>query len=92
MNRERARELLPIIEAFANGEEIQARRDADSEWRTMHTETKFPDEFEYRIKPKSREFWVGIDRTGIAIGVTPSINSGSIPAYWDNCIKVREVL
>lgn len=68
MNRERAKELLPIIEAFANGEEIQFRPldwgdGREPEWSDLPEDSMlritFPaDDYEYRIKPKAREFWI----------------------------------
>jgi len=89
LNRERAKELLPIIEAFANGEDIQARRDAVSNWLTMHTETAFPDDFEYRIKPKPREFWIA--------DVSDEFRKVLLPGQKDlsadhQYIKVREII
>ena len=72
MNRDRARELLPIIEAFANGEEIEFRL-ANLEHTVHHKDPidwcdlpkdeglmlTFPcDDYEYRIKPKAREVYV----------------------------------
>ena len=55
MNRERAKELLPIIQAYANGETIQSKF-ADHDWRTVDLALHMPDE--YRIKPKPREWWL----------------------------------
>ncbi len=67
LNRDRAKELLPIIEAFANGEDIQFRVQADKEcgsdvW-APHPSTgiSLKSHVEYRIKPKAREFWMDPD-------------------------------
>lgn len=55
MNREKAKEFLPLIQAFAEGEVIQiwwngAWSDiSDPEW-TGYLE-------DYRVKPKAREWW-----------------------------------
>ena len=57
MNRERAKELLPIIQAFADGEDVQSDRIGERYvWRDR-------DEFvgtglHWRIKPKPREWWM----------------------------------
>lgn len=60
MNRERAKALLPIIQAFAEGKTIQAKANTigwydidEPGWEySVNTET------EYRIKPEPREFWI----------------------------------
>ena len=59
MNRERARELIPIIQAFADGEDIDARG-ADGEWVSLEADEDLLclDECDYRIKPKPREFYI----------------------------------
>ena len=60
MNREQDKKLLPIIEAFANGEEIQFK-DSAGNWENSNN-PMFYDLREYRIKPKPRECWVNICR------------------------------
>ena len=92
MNRDRARELLPIIQAFADGEEIQARRDSESDWRVM-PEIAFPDEFEYRIKPKPREWWLCWDDENENESFRypfPEYKESTV-THWDHYIKVLEV-
>ncbi len=64
MDRKRAAELLPIIKAFAEGEDIQFRM-GDSEWSDLpkeeHLIMSFPAaDYEYRVKPKPLELWVSI--------------------------------
>jgi len=60
MNRERAEELLPIIEAYANGEEIEFKnRKTDGRW-IVAAYPDFYDDTEYRIKPKPLECWVAL--------------------------------
>jgi len=82
MNRERAAELLPIITAFANGEDIQNRHINNNDfWRdAIDIELLFDIEYiEWRIKPKPREFW--IDKT-----VIPKLLDGSCTqAYITSC-------
>lgn len=51
MNREQAKELLPIIQAFAEGKTIQVREDID--WCYLGNETDFNlSPQRYRIKPE----------------------------------------
>ena len=99
MNRDRAKELLPIIEAFANGEEV--------EWRVLGIgeEWLVDDDFgdsdldglEYRVKPKARAFWVcwehdGDDTTGYCVYPLATYQKESLVDHWNHYIKVREVL
>ena len=58
MNRERAKELLPIIEAFANGEDIEYRWKEVPIWTLLTNQPEFNNVVEYRIKPKPRELWI----------------------------------
>lgn len=69
MNRERAKELLPIIEAFANGEEIQ-RKAPDGEWTALLEKNVLYDtDTEYRIRPKPLEVFMHINRkSGKVVG------------------------
>ena len=104
MDRARAKQLAPIIKAFGDGEDIQWRgcldlRGSDDEWATMPTDplliTTFPaDDYEYRIKPKPRE-WL-LAKSGKEYCVTEGVRSPGkvIKVLTDNAeiIKVREVL
>ena len=57
MNRNRAKELLPIIQAFAEGKDIQYKTELSNGWNKASYPI-FSDEKEYRIKPEPREFWL----------------------------------
>jgi hypothetical protein len=66
MNRERAKELLPIIQAFAEGKTVQARL-SGGKWHGVSypyfillTTTFQADDYEYRIKPEPLECWVRV--------------------------------
>lgn len=56
-NREYYKELLPIIQAFAEGKTIQSKQinASDKEWRDIE-ECNFLREYSYRIKSKYRPF------------------------------------
>ena len=86
MDRKKAKGLLPIIEAYAKGEDVivQERykdspwRDFDENWMIEH------DEYQYRIKPEPREFWIDPDDYEVWLDQdTPPV---------PHAIKVREVL
>ena len=78
MNRERAKELLPIIQAFAEGKDIQ--------WRNTNAGTGGWLEckgiidsgvYEYRIKPEPFECWVNV------CGARPSTTHPTLAAAAD---------
>lgn len=57
MNRQQAKELLPIIQAFAEGKTIQVREDID--WCYLGNETDFnlsPQRYRIKPEPKYRPF------------------------------------
>lgn len=57
MNRNQAKQLLPIIQAYAEGKTIQSRciKGDTSLWYDDE-DPSFDDDFEYRIQPKYRPF------------------------------------
>ena len=90
MNRDRTKELLPIIEAFADGSIIQARGvdDEDGEWVTLE-DLLCLDECDYRIKPKPREWWIDL-RTNDAF-CNQEYAERNLNAGRSNVVHVREV-
>ena len=65
MNRERAKELLPIIQAFVDGKTIQYL-DIDGSWYDLdepNWEYSVNNKVRYRIKPEPREFWIQIQKS-----------------------------
>ena len=60
MNRQRAKELLPIIQAFAEGKEIQIRRSIGGRWDDLTIEPMWNGVAEYRIKPEPREWFLNV--------------------------------
>lgn len=89
MNRDQAAELLPIIQAFAEGKDLQIK--VIGGWRTiigdLDSMTSLEEE-EWRIKPEPREWTILIsDETGEPIGLT-----GAETGVMYSHIKVREVI
>jgi len=60
MTPERAKELLPIIQAYAEGKYIQARDEATDLWFDVSSEDIYfeNDYIEYRIKPEPKVIYV----------------------------------
>ena len=55
MNRQQVKELLPIIQAFAEGKKIQAYNPLTKEWYDKYESIDFNSESpKYRIKPETK--------------------------------------
>lgn len=97
MNRECIKELLPVFEAFANGEDIQfipnqynCEIGNEPDWMDLPKDQRvtmtFPcEDYSYRIKPKPREFWINPDGS-------ESIIYEAFDPKDSDFIKVREIL
>ncbi len=60
MNREHARELLPILQAFVD--RVPLERKHGLTW--VNDEDEFHIDQQYRIKPEPKEFWTVIYNNG----------------------------
>ena len=98
MTRERAKELLPIIQAYAEGKEIEFRAYYGSgDWQPVINMAMNPNQ-EYRIKPEPREFWC-VEHPSLGIVFTCG-NESLVERHLNErhdkgllkVIKVREVL
>ena len=90
MNRERARSLLPIIQAFADGKIIQTKYNDRRYRKDTWFDTPDPEWYEHhdhRIKPEPREFWlypIGNEWGGV--------DSEDKAKPYSGVFKVREVI
>lgn len=57
MTPERAKELLPIIQAYSEGKEIQVFDTINKRWLPANSPT-WLDRLIYRIKPTKKEGWI----------------------------------
>jgi hypothetical protein len=103
MTPQRAKELLPVIQAFSEGKAIQcATRTPDGQQTNWIDITCFnPNDDEhaviYRIKPEPREFWIVADKPAIHADVCFSRHDAESKMSTRNptfseIIHVREVL
>ena len=92
MNRERAKELLPIIQAFADGKEIEFCNN-NGPWELFEECDNFTGHLcnAWRIKPEPREFWLNTMTSAIVDYEYPSVLLEPRKAQkgW---IRVREVI
>lgn len=66
MNKNTAREYLPLVQALSEGKVIQGRMAYSGRWEDMPEEFDFSGPAEsYRIKPEPREVWVNEYPSGV---------------------------
>lgn len=65
MTRERAKELLPVLQAYVNGETIQVAAQNKQSWIDLNEVNfeHFDSKYSYRIKPNPREFVVDTSKS-----------------------------
>ena len=90
MTREDAKKLLPIIEAYANGETVQIRKGNYWGKNEYYTFAGSPDS--YRIKPKPREFWVNEYTFGIGNTCYTSEHFADAARRGDKFIKTIHLI
>ena len=94
MNRDQAKELLPVIQAFAEGKDVQWLESCGSEeWITVEDEAYF-EEWQWRIKPEPIELWVNVfeDRSTSS---HPDQNTANMYASHEaagKCIACKHIL
>ena len=58
MNKDDAREAIKVMQAYADGEDIQFKTCVETIWESYTTALSFDfSRYDYRIKPKPREFY-----------------------------------
>jgi hypothetical protein len=87
MNAQNAKELLPLIQALADGKTIQ--EEAYGQWLDAECPTFYREVCNYRIKPKPRTFKLYIIDT--ANGETVMTTHPTFDSRWKQ-ITVQEIL
>lgn len=92
MTRNQAKDMLPIIQAYADGKTIQVNDDGDTNYMDVKNPTFTARPERYRIKPEPREvkMWVHDDRPlsiclNYAVGYVSPNEQGTVKLF-------REVL
>lgn len=91
MTRKRAEELLPVIQAFAEGKEIEFKHKEGDEWFTQDYYV-WDEDYEYRIKPEPREWYINIYDSDDSYMHNTKIQADNMGKGRIECIKVREIL
>lgn len=99
MTRERAKELLPVLQAWVEGKKIQVSSDAtDAKWEDY--DGTFADlenlNWKWRVKPEAREWWVAFYSLGRRDWYKKEqdckADAFSCEPYPEEIIHVKEVL
>lgn len=92
MTREKAKALVPFIQAFAEGKTIQVQ--IGSGWDDVNDPNFNNDPAIYRIKPEPREFYIGIYEDQVMRGITHHSMDDAKQAWYSakEVIRVREVI
>ena len=98
MTRDEAKKLLPVIQAYADGKDVQAQR-SDGKWIDIPARDgpMFNPGLEYRIKREPFECWFVLNSSGVSAGWYESeeeakirICTGASPPYTIH--HMREVI
>lgn len=77
MNKESAKDYLPLVQALADGKTLQSN--ASGEWKDVDDPGFGNPVTMYRIKPEPREVWVTFNSNGTPLSVA-SVPPGYVPA------------
>ena len=89
MNRERAKELAHIITALADGKVIETRPIGSLSGFIPDSNPSFSVDWEYRIKPEAREYWMLGDLHLLSL---KDAQIERAKGRYEEIIHVREVL
>lgn len=86
MDREEAKKILPVFQAFAEGKEIQFYSPTTMQWEELVTPAFSPD-YSYRVKPEQREYWLCWDDK-----LPKSVFNFKPKIRFDHAVRVKEVM
>lgn len=102
MTRERAKELLPVLQAWAEGKEVQVTLAGTEEWNNYGQPSPLIDpnfenpKWKWRVKPEAREWWVAFYSLGrrdwYKTEQDCKADAFSCEPYPEEIIHVKEVL
>jgi hypothetical protein len=91
MNKENAKKFLPIIQALADGEEIECKCIYTATWKKQENICFDEEPESYRIKPEPRTFEIVRSKLSCGSIYDAETWDGSYPEIWER-ITVQEVL
>lgn len=91
MNRARCKELLPIMQAFAEGKEIEWEHSSNVWHNSNEYKPVWSDGVEYRIKPEPFECWVIFDENRVPLAIDESKDKLNTNLSLTTTVRMREV-
>ena len=91
MNKHNAKKFLPIIQALANGEEIECKCIYTATWKKQENICFDEEPESYRIKPEPRTFEIVRCKLSCGSIYDEKTWDGSNPDIWER-ITVQEVI
>ena len=98
MNKNNAKEFLPLVQALSEGKTIEYRRTKDHEWEDMNDVSFVSDPENYRIKPdepmelegitQATSYWID-DESGY---IRLSVNWSSAPPKIGTKFRLTEII
>ena len=89
MNQETAKQFLPLVQALADGKQIQMKHSSKDEWLDVDRPSFIGNVTSWRVKPEPRE-WV-LHKCSIN-GITTARGVVGCGANYSEYIRVREIL
>ena len=87
MDRERVKNIIPILQGFVDGGEIQQRSISyGTKWREQGGSIVIGGEWEYQLKPKAREWWLCWNNDD-----EPMVYDYE-SVGWEHAVHAREIL
>lgn len=92
MTPEQAKEILPVIQAIADGKRVQVKTDM---WIDMPENMQIHSNYKYRVKPEPLKAWLLFFRKGdrfdmISFGRKPDLKKFNLPVIAITEVTVEE--
>lgn len=89
MNKDNAKDYLPLVQALADGKTIQLKC-GDGRWHDQNGGVSFALEAEnYRIKPEPRDIWVNRYPNGMENGIFNTEHAAKLHRANDTAVQIR---
>lgn len=89
MNKNNAKDFLPLVQALAEGKVIQIRMFSCDPWKDCSRPDFTMDPPNYRIKPEPREIWVNRYPNGMENGIFNTEHAAKLHRANDTAVQIR---
>ncbi len=89
MNKDSARDYLPLVQALVDGKTVEFRLEDENIWRELpNLSFTYPLD-QYRIKPEPREIWVNRYPNGMESGIFNTEHAAKLHRANDTAVQIR---